>query len=53
MANRAKEVNHEGANMNLRTVADVMWALNCSLGVSARPLDFWKLMGISKGGIKE
>lgn len=28
------------ANMTLRTVADLMWALDSSLGISARPLGF-------------
>jgi len=28
------------ANMTLRTVADIMWALDSSLGVSAHPLGF-------------
>jgi len=28
------------ANMTLRTVADVMWAVDCSLSVTARPLGF-------------
>jgi transcriptional regulator with XRE-family HTH domain len=28
------------ANMTLRTVADLMWALDASLGVSAHPLGF-------------
>lgn len=28
------------ANMTLRTISDVMWALGCSLSVDARPLGF-------------
>lgn len=28
------------ANMTLRTISDVMWALGCSLSVGARPIGF-------------